>query len=105
MALNKGYGLLSAVQANKIHPDTFEIPSVEERLSLKSGDHVKLLFKPRCKGGIVERMWVRVYKAMPGGLFEGVLDNEPAYDLKGVLQLDDTVIFQQQHVADLIRKK
>ena len=105
MALNKGYSFVDAVKMNKLHPETFEIPPVEERVSLSSGDHVKLLFKPRMKDGIIERMWVRVYKSMRGGLYEGVLDNEPAYDLKGVLQLDDTVIFRMEHFAEIIRKK
>jgi uncharacterized protein YegJ (DUF2314 family) len=105
MALNKGYSFVSAVQSNKIHPDTFEIPDVETRHNLRPGDIVKLLFKPKCKGGIVERMWVRVFKRMKEGVYEGVLDNEPLYDLKEVLQCDDTVYFRPDHVADIAVKK
>jgi len=104
MALNKGYSFISAVQMNKIHPDTFDVPPVEERHNLNPGDHAKLIFKPR-KEGMTERMWVRVFKRLREGVYEGVLDNEPLYELRDVLQCDDVVYFRPDHVADITRKK
>lgn len=104
MALNKGYTFSSAVQLNKLHPDTFEIPTAEERHSLKPGDRVKLIFRRRVKDAVAERMWVRVFKRMADGVYEGVLDNEPLYDLKEVIQCDDVVYFRPEHVADILHK-
>jgi len=105
MALNKGYSFISAVQMNKLHPDTFEIPTAEERFNLNPGDHVKLLFKPRTKDGIVERMWVKVYKRMKEGVYEGVLDSDPLYDLKEVILRDNAVFFRPDSIADILKKK
>lgn len=106
MALNKGYTFISAVAMNKMHPDTFEIPTDADRHNLKPGDFAKLIFKPRMKDGITERMWVRVFKRMnKEGVYEGVLQNEPAYDLRGLLRLEDAILFRPEHVADIERKK
>lgn len=102
MALNKGYSFVNAVQMHKLHPDTFEIPTEEVRFNLQPGDHVKLIFKPRWKDGVTERMWVRVFRRLNDkGVYEGALANEPMYDLKRVIQFEDVVFFRPDHVADI----
>lgn len=50
----------SGVKRNRLHPDTFWIPSDEEKETIEPGDVVKLMFE-QCDGW-VERMWVSVEK-------------------------------------------
>jgi hypothetical protein len=50
--------LTSGVELNRAHPDTFWIPSSEEKELLSPGVYVKLVFEMR--DGFGERMWVQV---------------------------------------------
>ena len=52
------YRLTSGVEMHEKHPDTFWIPSQEDKDSVRPGDCVKLIFSDGEGGG--ERMWVRV---------------------------------------------
>jgi len=53
-----GYLLISGVEMHEKHPDTFWIPSQEDKDSVRPGDCVKLIFSDGEGGG--ERMWVKV---------------------------------------------
>ena len=63
-------------------PESFFIPDLAERQSLRAGDLAKILFYIRTEsdaGEIVdngERMWVIVSSAL-GNWYEGTLDNDP----------------------------
>jgi uncharacterized protein YegJ (DUF2314 family) len=105
MGLNKGYTFVDGVQMNKLHPDTFEIPDEVVRKNLKPGMMVKLIFKPRKKDGVEERMWVKVFRKRKDGVYEGVLDNEPLYELRSLLKVEDTVFFEPEHVVDVQNMK
>lgn len=50
------YTLMDGVKQNKDCPETFEIPSKQEKEKLKVGEHVKLCFEEF--GQSSERMWV-----------------------------------------------
>jgi hypothetical protein len=50
--------LKSGVKLNRAHPETFWIPSGEEKELVSPGDYVKLVFEMRA--GFGERMWVEV---------------------------------------------
>jgi hypothetical protein len=69
-----GWHLGSGVERNRRHPDSFWIPSDEEKELLEPGVCVKLMFEMKDRSG--ERMWVRVEKVGKKQLV-GRLDNEP----------------------------
>jgi hypothetical protein len=86
----------SGVERNRYHPDSFEIPTDEEKRSIEPGDHVRLLFE--LKDGWCERMWVSV-SAIKRRHIVGELINTPA----GIPRLDpgDKVVFKHDHVIDI----
>ena len=70
-------------KAAKENPDTFFIPSAEERKSQRVGDSVRLHFRLKNPSGDepqAERMWVTVTREQ-GWLkpYKGVLQNAPVY--------------------------
>jgi hypothetical protein len=80
----------------------FQIPSRTERLSLKTGDHAKLIFlEQRDSEHHGERMWVKIVRVFPGGKYEGRLANKPV-DIS--MQIEDPVIFGQEHICSIERK-
>lgn len=91
--------LLNGEARNAESPDTFEIPGLAERQSLRPGQHVKLMFEFATPDGPkVERMWVKVEQALLGG-YRGVLDNKPLHD--GSLKLGAKVEFRPEHVISI----
>ena len=64
----------SGVERNLAYPETFWLPSEEERLSLEPGVLVKLMFE--MKDGWGERMWVNV-SSIGKGRLTGTLVNCP----------------------------
>lgn len=91
----------------KNNPDSFFIPTIEERKSKAVGESVRLHFhldNPTENEPHAERMWVTVTKRP--NLFrgyKGTLENMPAYieDLK----IGDEVVFKPCHIAQTIVKK
>jgi hypothetical protein len=86
----------SGVERNLAYPETFWIPSEEERLSVEPGALVKLMFE--MKDGWGERMWVNVSDVGKRHL-TGVLVNRPV----GIPRLSpgDTIKFKPDHVIDI----
>lgn len=78
-------------------PDTFFIPSAEEKACLQKNDTVKLIFR---QNSAVERMWVTLTQEPTKTdtllLFEGVLDNVP-FELKN-LKLGDKIHFTEDNI-------
>src|SRR5438270_1718490 len=95
------YSLDSGVDAQAESPDTFHIPSANDRGSLGRGDFAKLIF--RFSDGnreFVERMWVRVEAVGPEG-YTGILDNDP-YDTREI-RAGGRVRFSSDHVIQIHR--
>ena len=86
----------------KAHPDTFWIPPLQQRQSLKTGTIVKLLFRieTRDEGteSAVERLWVRVDERS-GSYYLGTLDNDPVCE--SALKCGARVVFEVRHVIDI----
>ena len=64
------WGLLDAESQHEAFPDTFPIPTLPERVALRTGDMVKLVFvldPPPASGPNAERMWVEVRANRPLG--------------------------------------
>ena len=98
-----GWTLRSAEERNLASPQTFEIPDLQARRTLRVGDAAQLLFDidTREQGKMVDRgvdrMWVIVKSVTDGYL--GVLDNHPGLaeglDLAG----GDLISFSPLHIC------
>lgn len=100
-----GFELLSAEERHAANPDTFWIPDVQVRSSLRRGQAAKLLFDIQFQehGRPVrgtERMWVIVSRR-EGDVYVGVLDSVPRTTAPGdPLQTGVEVPFLPEHVCD-----
>lgn len=86
-------------------PETFRIPSREDRERLGPGDLVKLVFRIAVDGPAapvaVERMWVVVRERVTGG-YLGILDNDPfALAENDELWSGVEIPFEARHVIDI----
>ncbi|WNI18273.1 DUF2314 domain-containing protein [Actinacidiphila sp. ITFR-21] len=88
--------LTSGVKSNRRHPQSFWIPSAEEKRALRPGIAVKLMFNMRDGWG--ERMWVEIV-AIKKRKIVGVLHNQPI----GIPRLyhGDKVRFKYDHIIDI----
>lgn len=95
--------LEDAEERNKQHPDTFPIPTLDDRNSLEKGQIVKLMFAINTNGEIqVERMWV-IVKNIEGTRYSGILDNDPySTDSFGA---GTHVQFGPEHVIQIHKQK
>jgi hypothetical protein len=55
----------------------FALPTKEDLLTIKPGEHVKLILSPIFGHDLKERMWVILKKKVSDNLWRGVLDNKP----------------------------
>lgn len=95
------WGLLDAEAQNRSFPDSFPIPSRQERESVQPGDMVKMVFvldPPPPTGPNAERMWVEVRSARDG-TYDGWLTNEPK--VIPDLGLGTFLAFGPEHVAGI----
>jgi hypothetical protein len=94
-------------QVARSNPDTFFIPSADERKRQKIGASIRLHFllkDPSEKEARAERMWVTVTQEQ--GLFKpykGVLQNQPVYIED--ITLGDEITFQPCHIARTLIKQ
>jgi len=69
------FTLDSGVELHEESPDTFELPSEEERTCLRPRQFAKLIFRMTDGENVaVERMWVMILAVTPDG-YRGMLDN------------------------------
>ena len=103
-----GWALLSAEDQHAAHPDTFRIPTRQERESLSQGDGVKLLFDIETREGGrvidrgVDRLWV-IVRQRTGLEYVGVLDSDPGTAEGLNLHEGDAIAFRPEHVAAIDR--
>jgi hypothetical protein len=107
--VNNGYELSNAEDMHSEHPETFYLPSEEERTNLLIDDTVKLIFQIAVEpderhapdGEFGERMWVQV-KGKFGPYYVGTLDNNPITTTEqNNIIYDDLVVFLPEHVIDI----
>jgi len=99
-----GWELESAEERHNAHPESFIIPSAQERVNLESGTRAKLLFlfmnqeegKPIID---CERMHV-IVRASRNGRYDGVLDDAPV--TSAALRRGAIVEFGPEHVASIV---
>ncbi len=87
------------------HPDSFFIPSLDERQGLRVGAVVQLHFRLNTPGEEdphAERMWLDVIEVLQGS-YRGTLRNMPA--AIRTLQPGDVVQFEARHVGATLIKR
>jgi hypothetical protein len=107
------YTLIDGEEMSREHPQTFEIPSLEEREGLRLGDYAKVglvlddaFVGPAGCGG--ERMWFEIIARSVGGkkmlplVYRGKLANDPVV-IKGLAH-GDLVTFSPRHVLSIEKK-
>jgi hypothetical protein len=101
-----GWTLASAEDRHAANPETFLIPSLEARASLRPGDAAKLLFEIETweNGQVVDRgidrMWV-IVKSRAGDRYRGVLDNDPGHAEGLKLREGDEIVFTPEHIVEI----
>jgi len=110
MTIINAYVLVNAVERNRSHPRTFDIPTEAERRGLRVGDDAKLGFqwqKPSDGtdhwGG--ERMWVNVTGILgerEETRYVGALHNEPFEEIAPIRH-GATVTFRPENICDIHR--
>lgn len=90
------YKLVDGIKQNKLHPDTFEIPTKKEIGEVKLGQYVKLGFIE--EGSPPERMWVMV-DSIKGDKFRGFLNNNPF--IISSIKCGDVVVFESKHILSI----
>ena len=100
-----GWELDNGESCHAEFPETFWIPSREERDSLQRGDYAKLIFRIALDSDedpvSVERMWVLV-RGRVGPIYFGTLANEPdAIDENDELWFGCELPFRAEHVIDI----
>lgn len=86
----------SGVDRNEAYPESFPVPTDEEKSIVRPGDLVKLMFE--MKDGTAERMWV-VVTSVKRGKYEGDLNHCPV--LIPRLEAGKRLKFQRQHIIDI----
>lgn len=84
---------VDGVEVNRKHPDTFQIPTDEEKAAVKPGDYVKIGFNDH-ELEITEHMWVHVT-----GEGKGILNNDPVIV---DMVIGDEVTFEPRHILGII---
>jgi hypothetical protein len=93
------YTLADAEERVRRWPWSFLIPEREERVTLRRGMLVKLVFHADAPL-TAERMWVEVQDRRAGGTFAGVLCGDAASG-HPALRRGTRVEFEARHVADI----
>lgn len=95
------YTLRDVVDIHNQHPETFDIPTVDQVNNIKIGDYCKLFFifdsdpNARFEG---ERMWVKV-TSIDGNQYVGSLANDPVIV---DLVFGDVITFGMRNIASIM---
>ena len=103
----EGWELESAEERHALAPDSFHIPSRDERVSLQEGQRVQLLFLMLVRGSIpegimCEKMWVTIDEVTQDG-YRGTLDSMPASS--NAIAPGDAVTFEPKHISCVLVPK
>lgn len=103
----KEWKLEDVETTNREYPNSFFIPTLDERTSQKEGALVRLHFQlnnPQENEPRAERMWVEISETkMFGQRYKGILTNQPAC-IKG-LNIGDEIEFEAKNIAQIYIRK
>jgi uncharacterized protein YegJ (DUF2314 family) len=94
------YELANGLLLHAEHPDTFEIPTEDDKAAIGVDDFVKLIFQQG--GAMPERMWVLVTE-VDGDKLCGTLANEPI-NMES-LAYGDEVLFGAEHIVSVLDRR
>ena len=83
---------IDAVQKNKEHPDTFNIPSKVELDKMEEGFHIKV-------GHNGERFWAIVSSIEESGSIYATVDNDLVREQP--FNLGDKILVERRHILDV----
>ena len=93
------YVLASGIERHERSPESFWIPSPDEKSAIQPGDYVKLIFVQGDENPRVERMWVKV-TSREGDSLRGTLANVP-YALTE-LKYNTEIVFETDHIIAIL---
>ena len=99
----KPWALTDGEEMNRLHPDTFPIPSELARRNVKAGAHVKIWLECPASGG--ERFWVEVVSkhATPDNYsFIGRVLNQLLHSSDHGIEIGDLVEFRMKNIIDIV---
>jgi hypothetical protein len=85
---------VDAEERNRRYPETFPLPHLQSRMTLREGDYAKIIIGGR------ERLWMLITEA-GNGAYTGRLANDP---VSIPLARGDRVGFAARHIIDIQRK-
>lgn len=97
--MRPGCRLMDGVARNEAHPDTFQIPTQEERDGLRPGAFAKIGIE--MPDGAGERFWVKVEGRAEGenaGRYRGAISNDLVHTRDHGMKDADTIEFGPEHV-------
>ena len=102
-----GWELESAKDRQALAPASFHLPSRDERIALRPGQRVQLLFLMQVDEAeppdvMCEKMWVTIDRITPDG-YVGTLDSMPASS--DALAPGDVIDFGPQHISCVLIPK
>ncbi len=97
---NDNYALMDGEAQNKKFPESFHIPTLNDRQGVGEGDVVKLVFEAgdNVGRGVSERMWV-IITQKEDDFFVGILDNDP-YIIADI-ESGQEVHFESRHIIGI----
>ncbi len=95
----RGWHIVNAEEQHARQPETFELPTLEQRRKLEPNDQAKVIFVGPT--GSSERIWLSIVAVKEGPVYEGFVANEPvAADLP---EYGKDITFLPVHVVDIVR--
>lgn len=92
---------VNGVEMNKLHPDTFQIPSASHKSNILANMYVKIgVF---AKSVHSEKFWVKVIGVMDGMIY-GTVNNDLICTDEHNLKCDDEVCFHVDAVLDILEE-
>ena len=102
----EGWSLIDGEEMNRLHADTFPIPSDFVRRNIEVGLHVKIGLRSSTSGG--ERFWLEILwrQATPGTCsFIGKVLSRLVYSVDHGIRAGDLVGFRKNHIIDIAPNK
>jgi hypothetical protein len=96
------YALVSGIDRHQRSPNSFLIPSPDEKSAVKPGDYVKLIFSQGDESLPAERMWVKV-TSREGDSLRGTLASEPYAVTQ--LAFNALIEFETDHIIAVLSEE
>ena len=100
--MNPGCTLMNGVERNRAHPDTFQIPSQDEREALQAGAFAKIGIE--MPDGSGERFWVKLEGRVEDGAtvqYRGAISNDLVHTRDHGMKDADMIEFGAEHVLQV----